>query len=128
MKKLVLVGIGLLFLAGVATQPSAKPSAYVEVKRPFANVYEFLDPKSTILRQARKGEFFPLVYEGTSWYQVKVKEQVGWLEKRAGDIVDSPRFLFYSIPFATFSLFIILLIATLTGVSFFIYRQKNAEL
>lgn len=128
MKKWVLLGVAMLFLFGTAGKTLAKTDAYVKVKKPLANVYEFLDPKSTIVKQAKKGDYFPLVYEGTSWYQVKIKEKVGWLEKRAGDVVDSPKFLFYSIPFGTFTVFIILLIATLTGVSFVIYRQKNAEL
>ena len=128
MKRCVLLAVcGLMCLAAVR-QVHAAQSAYVEIKKPFANIYEFLDPKSNIIRQAKKGEFFELVYEGTSWYQVKIKEKVGWLEKRAGDVVDAPKFLFYSIPFGTFALFIILLIATLTTVSFMIYRQKTAEL
>ena len=106
----------------------AAETKYVEVEKPFANVYEYLDPRSNIIKQATKGEYFELVYEGTSWYQVKIKDKVGWLEKRAGQIVDSPKFFFYSMSFSTFALFILLLIATLVGVSFIIYRQKAAEL
>jgi hypothetical protein len=106
----------------------AADGRFVKIKKPFANVYEFLDPKSKILRQAKKGDHFELVYEGTSWYQVKIQDQVGWLERRAGSVVENPGLTVLSIPVGTFVLFILLLLGTFAGASMFIYRQKTAEL
>jgi hypothetical protein len=105
----------------------AAPAQYVEVKKPFANIYKFLDPKSTIIKQAKKGDHFELVYEGTSWYQVKFREEVGWLEKRAGSVVNNPGYLFSSVSAIGFIIFLVLLAGTFGGVSFYIYKQKTAE-
>jgi hypothetical protein len=100
----------------------------VEIKRPFANIYEYLDPKSNIIKQAKQGEMFELVYAGTSWYQVRIKDRVGWLERRAGEIIDTPPSRFLGIPVGVFALFLVLLVLTLLGVALVIYRQVNAEL
>lgn len=61
---------------------------YLHVTEPFANVYERLDPKSPLIRQAKKGEFLELVYNGESWHKVKIDGKIGWVEKKAGDIVN----------------------------------------
>jgi hypothetical protein len=98
---------------------------YVEVKKPFANIYEFLDPKSNVLKQVKQGDVLDLVYEGTSWYQVRVKEKVGWLEKRAGIVVDSPRFMFLSMSPVTIGGFVVLLLVAGGIVFFVIYRQRT---
>jgi hypothetical protein len=97
-------------------------SRYVEVKSPFVNVYEFLDPKSNVIQQAKKGDHFELVYEGKAWYQIKIKDKVGWLERPAGIVVNTPQYL----PIGTFLVFVILLVGTLVGVSLYI-KQKAIE-
>jgi hypothetical protein len=96
---------------------------YVEVKNSFVNIYEFLDPKSNVIKQAKKGDHFELVYEGKAWYQIKIKDKVGWLEKNAGIVVNNPQYL----PIGTFLVFVILLLGTLVGVSLYIYKQKAVE-
>ncbi|MBD3393214.1 MAG: hypothetical protein GF418_13895 [Chitinivibrionales bacterium] len=106
----------------------AADSRFVKIKKPFANVYEYLDPRSKIVQQAKKGDYFELVYEGTSWYQVRVADRVGWVERRAGNVVEDPGLTILSIPVGTFVLFILLLLGTFAGASLFIYRQKTAEL
>ena len=125
MKKMVLLAFSLVVLLNGITLAKAEKSNYVEVIKPFANVYEYLDPKSNIVRQAHKGEFFELIYEGTSWYQIKVKDKVGWLEKRAGEVVDSPKFFFSSIPTSTVIMFAIVLIGSLTFITVVIIRQRS---
>jgi hypothetical protein len=97
---------------------------YVEVTEDYASVYEFLDPKSKILDQAKKGDRYELVYPGTSWYQIKVAQKVGWLERRSGKIVDGPR----GLPVGSLVLLVIVLVVTLGGAFYFIQRQKTAEL
>lgn len=119
---------GMAFFILVLTLSSFSETRYVEIKRPFASVYEYLDPKSQILIQATKKDHFELVYEGTSWYQVKVKNKVGWVEKSAGIVVSNPGITVFSIPLSTLLFFLLLLIATITGASFLIYKQKTAEL
>jgi hypothetical protein len=96
---------------------------YVEIKTPFVNIYEFLDPKSNVIKQAKKGDHFELVYEGKAWYQIKIKDKVGWLEKTAGIVVNNPQYL----PIGTFLVFVILLLGTLVAVSLYIYKQKAVE-
>ena len=119
---------GMAFFILVLTLSSFAETRYVEIKRPFASVYEYLDPKSQILVQATKKDHFELVYEGTSWYQVKVKDKVGWVEKGAGIVVNNPGITILSIPLGTLLFFLLLLVATITGASFLIYKQKTAEL
>ena len=128
MKFRILFTVTLVYLLVCAVASYAGDARYVKIKKGFANVYEFLDPKSKIVKQVKKGDYLELVYEGTSWYQVKVKDQLGWCEKRAGSVVDNPGVTVFSIPIGTFVLFILLLLGTFAGASFFIYRQKTAEL
>ncbi len=116
----------ILCISVIATYASA--TKYVKVRIPFANVYEFLDPQSSILQQASQNKYFELVYEGTSWYQIKVGENVGWLEKSAGTIIDNPGITIFSIPLGTLIFFLLLLATTIIGASLLIYKQKSAEL
>jgi hypothetical protein len=116
-----------MLLGAFVKTPEAADTRFVKIKKPFVNIYEFLDPKSKIIKQAQKGDHFELVYEGTSWYQVKIQEKVGWLEKRAATVVNSPAPTVFSMPIGTFILFILLLLGTFVAVSFFIYRQKTSE-
>jgi hypothetical protein len=118
----------LLILGVVAIAVYAGATKYVKVRVPFANIYEYLDPQSTILRQVSQNKYFELVYEGTSWYQVKVENKVGWLEKSAGTIIDSPGITVFSIPLGTLIFFLLLLATTIIGASLLIYKQKTAEL
>ena len=127
MKVLTIIACTTLFLLTSITITQAA-SQYVVIKKPFVSIYEYLDPKSEILVQASKNEHFELIYSGTAWYQVKVKDKVGWVEKSAGSIVDNPGYTFFSIPIGTLFFFLLLLIATITGASFLIYKQKTAEL
>lgn len=123
--KLVTIFSGtILFMLLLIAASHAAASRYVEIKKAYASIYAYLDPKSEILVQAQKKDHFELIYEGTSWYQVRVKDKVGWLEKNAGVIVDNP----VSIPVKTLIFFLLLLIATILGASFLIYKQKTAEL
>ena len=117
-----------LFVILTIMASRSNASQYVEVRKDFASIYEYLDPKSEIVMQANKNDHFELVYVGTSWYQIKVKDKVGWLEKNAGVVVDNPGVTFFSIPIGTLFFFLLLLIATITGASFLIYKQKTAEL
>jgi len=128
MKKVLLLflcSLAIHVFAAKAVQ--AEESGYVEISKPFVNIYEYLDPKSNILKQARKGEVFELIYEGKSWYQIKFNDKVGWIEKRSGTIVAAPKMMFYSIPMGTFALFIILLLGTIVTVSLMIFRHKKTE-
>ena len=127
MKVLTIIACITFFLLTSITISQAA-SQYVVIKKPFVSIYEYLDPKSEILVQASKNEHFELIYAGTAWYQVKVKDKVGWVEKSAGSIVDNPGYTFFSIPIGTLFFFLLLLIATITGASFLIYKQKTAEL
>jgi len=124
---LLVAACTLVWLANVRTASAKDDRKSVEIHTYFANIYEYLDPKSTVIKQARRGESYELVYAGTSWYQVRVKDRVGWLERRAGEIVDSPGARILGMPVGVFIVFVVLLLATLFGVALLIYRQMEAE-
>jgi hypothetical protein len=128
MTRFALLFSALCIVAAVVRPVSAQAERKsIEIQKQFANIYEYLDPKSTIIKQARKGESYELVYAGTSWYQVRVRDRVGWLERRAGEIIDTPPARILGVPVAVFSVFIALLVLTLFGVALVVYRQMNAE-
>jgi hypothetical protein len=117
------------FIISVFAKPtSAAETKYVKVKSSFANVYEYLDPQSKVIMQAKKGDYLEMVFEGASWYQVKIQEKVGWLEKRAGAVVGAKEMTILSMPVAMFFICVFILIATFAVTSFYIYRHKTAEL
>jgi hypothetical protein len=118
MRFITLSGIIALFLVlGVSSVAQAEQYLYVE--EPLAKVYKELDPKSPIIRQVKKGEYLELVYDGETWHKVKVDGQIGWIEKRAGEIVDKKG----GLPVISIVLFIIIAGGTLIGV--LLYIQKN---
>jgi hypothetical protein len=95
---------------------------YVEITEPFINVYEFLDPKSSVLSMVKKNDRLELIYAGTTWYQVKVGAKQGWVERKAGRIVDSPTFFS---PVLSIFLALIVLAGAMYGVSFYLKKQKK---
>jgi hypothetical protein len=117
------MGVCAFLFLSLAHPTHAKSSQFVKVENSLANIYEFLDPKSNIVRVAKKGDCFEMVFEGTSWYQIKVQDKVGWLEKKAGTVVDNPN----SSNAATYIVIAILLLGTLGGVYYYIYKQKASE-
>lgn len=100
---------------------------FVKVTTPFANVYEYLDPKSAVIEQGKKGQCYKLVYEGTSWYQVSLKGKIGWIDRREGRIVDNPGYIFGSLTPLNVLAMIVLLAGTVGVVFYYINRQQNAE-
>jgi hypothetical protein len=117
------IGVCAFLFLTFAHPLQAKASQFVKVENSLANIYEFLDPKSNIIRVAKKGDYFEMVFEGTSWYQIKVQDKVGWLEKKCGTVVDNP----HTSNAVTYIIITILLLGTLGGVYYYIYKQKAAE-
>lgn len=128
MKRFVLLlALACVFMCSVGARPVLGEGKSVEIRKPYANIYEYLDPKSNIIKQAKQGELFELVYAGTSWFQIRVKERVGWLERRAGVVIDTPPQRFLGIPVGVLIVFVVLLVLTLLGVALVIFKQLNAE-
>jgi hypothetical protein len=108
---------------------SADDGGYVKIIKPFTNVYEYLDPKANIIKQAKKGDYYKLIYAGPLWYQIEVNDGVGWVERQDGAIISNPPvFVLNAIPIHTFIVFLLLFIGTLLGVTVFINKQRTAEL
>ncbi len=103
-----------------ASNSFSQAKQYVAVSKPFVNVYQELDPKSMVVGQAKKGDYLEIIAIGDLWYKVKMGKGEGWLEKRAGEIVDKPG------SSSTIAIIIILLIvaAAFGTVSFCIYKSK----
>ena len=115
-----------LFTGSMANSNDAPK--FVEITKSYTSVYEKLDPKSSVLEYANKKDLFPLIFEGTTWYQVKVNDKIGWIEKSSGDIVAHAGMTIFSMPIGTFFFLILLIIATISGASYLIYKQKVAEI
>jgi hypothetical protein len=102
---------------------NASAAQYVQITEPFVNVYERLDPKSNVVKTAAKGERFELIFAGDKWYNVKVKSQMGWVERKAGRIIEGrsvvPMLL-------TIALIVALVGGTLYVVITYINKQKSA--
>jgi len=103
--------------------PTFAAGKFVKIDNPLAQVYEYLDPKSKVLRVAKKGDHFPLVFEGTLWYQIKVQDKVGWLDRKDGSVVNDSS----TSNAGTFVVITLLLLGTVGGVAFYIYKQKSSE-
>lgn len=81
-------GVCAAFFIACFSPLPASAAQYVQITEPFVNVYEKLDPKSSVIKTAAKGERFDLVFAGDKWYKVKVKGQEGWVELKAGRVVE----------------------------------------
>jgi len=103
----------------VSAEEEADAIRYVEVKKPFQNVYAKLDPKSEIIRQVKKGEYLELLSKGESWYKVKVDGKDGYLESKAGKVVNRK-----GAPVITLLLYIVLLLGCAGGVVLYIKKQQ----
>ncbi len=135
MPKTVSFLCGLLFMMILAsshqtygqseeTSPSSENGhKYVRITQPFANIYKELDPKSDVIREAKKGESLPLVQEGNSWFKVRVNENIGWIEKGAGKVIDDPS----QGRMVPVTIFILVLLTAVIVTIFYIQRQKQME-
>ena len=99
-------------------------SQYLLVEEQLAKVYKDLDPKSPLIKQVKKGEYLKLIYDGTSWNKVVVDGQEGWIERRAGKIVDKTG----GVPVAGIVFFIILLGGTLGLVGYYIQKNRTPSM
>jgi hypothetical protein len=117
--------ISVLFLASmlfISSDCTAQTKQFVSVTKPFVNVYQKLDPTSSVVGQARRGDHLELVAAGDSWYKVKMGTNEGWLEKRAGDVVNNS-----GNPSSVLVIIILLVVAGVFGaVSVYIYKSKTS--
>lgn len=96
---------------------------YVEVTKAFVNVYETLDPKSPVLKQAMKGDHLKLIYPGEKWYQVEIDKKAGWLERRAGIVVESTN----AFSVVSVILLVIVCLGAIGAAGYYILKQKSTE-
>ena len=123
MRFITLAGIAVIFSVVFLSPFKAAAAQYVKITDPFVNVYEKLDPKSNVLKMVKKGDRLDLLYPGPIWYQVKVGDNIGWVERKAGTVVEGTSVLSTVIPIA---LIIVLLSGTIYGVAAYIKKQKTA--
>lgn len=119
MRFITLSGIIALFVV-LGVSSVAQAEQYLLVEEPLAKVYKELDPKSSLIKQVKKGTYLELVYDGETWHKVKVDGQIGWIEKRAGKIVDKKG----GLPLVSILLFILLAGGTIVAVLMFIQRNR----
>ena len=79
--------------------PSSAPvPKYFEVLESPTKILKDLSPQSPILVFAQKNEVYPLVYAGSSWCKIIVKNDTGWAESSRGRVIDSPSVITAKIP------------------------------
>jgi hypothetical protein len=116
---------GIIALFVVLGVPSfAKAEEFLLVEEPLAKVYKELDPMSPLIKQVKKGEYLELVYEGESWHKVRVDGKIGWIERRAGKIVEKKG----GISVISLVLLILLVGGTLGAVIFFIAKNRTPSM
>ena len=110
-----------LFVTDTFSQSNSTTKQYVAVSKAFVNVYKDLDPKSMVVGQAKKGDHLPLIAVGNAWYKVKMSNTEGWLDKRAGEVVDSAS------SSTTVLIIIVLLIVAvaISGISWYLYKSDT---
>jgi len=123
MRLITLAGIAVIFSVVFLSPFKAAATQYVKISDPFVNVYEKLDPKSNVLKMVKKGDRLELIYPGPIWYQVKVEDNIGWVERKAGSVVEGTNILSTVFPIA---LIFVLLSGTIYGVAAYIKKQKTA--
>ncbi|MCX7727311.1 MAG: hypothetical protein N2053_10745 [Chitinispirillaceae bacterium] len=114
----IMVGIVLFFVVSIAHSEDKK---YLLVEEQLAKVYKDLDPKSDLIKQVKKGEYLELLYDGTSWHKVMVDGKVGWIERKAGKIVEKRG----GIPIFGIILFAIVAGGTI-GYSIYLIKKQKA--
>ncbi len=121
MLSLTVLFVAFLFSSVFAQEPAAPQEQikYVVVKKPFPNVYEKLDPKSAIIQKVKQGDFLELLSEGESWFKVKVGDKEGYLERKAGKVVDKK-----GASVVTIILYSLVLLGCAFGVYYYFKRQK----
>ncbi len=93
---------------------------YFLVEEQLAKVYKDLDPKSPLIKQVKKGEYLDLIYDGTSWNKVMIDGQEGWIERRAGKIVDRRE----GVSIAAILLFLIIAGGAVGGSIYYIQKSR----
>lgn len=123
MRFITLAGIAAVFSIAFFSPSKAAAMQYVQISDPFVNVYEKLDPKSSVLKMVKKGDRLELIYPGPIWYQVKVGDNIGWVERKAGVVVEGSNILSIVLSIAVV---LVLLLGTIFGVMAYIKKQKTA--
>jgi hypothetical protein len=124
MMRSITLSISAATLAVLLLSPcKAAATQYVKISEPFVNVYEQLDPKSNVLKMVKKGDRLELDFAGDKWYKVRVGDQIGWVERKAGHVVEGTDV--FSIVLSAV-LVCMLVAGTIFVVASFIKKQKTA--
>jgi hypothetical protein len=123
MRSLTAAGIIAAVLLACFLPVKATAAQYVQITEPFINVYERLDPKSNVLTMAKKGDRLDLIYAGPLWYQVRVQDQIGWVERSAGRVTEGTNVVSILVSIA---LILAIVGGTLYVVITYINKQKTA--
>jgi hypothetical protein len=70
----------------------------------------------------KKGDRLELIYAGTSWYQVKVRDKIGWVERKAGFVIEGANIFS---PIMSIVLIVLVLTGTIYGVSYYIRKNQR---
>lgn len=122
--KFITLSCMIAFFTVLCVSSQVQAGSFLLVEEPLAKIYKELDPKSPIIKQVKKGEYLEVIYDGTSWHKVKVDGQEGWIERRAGKIVDKQG----GIPVASIIFLVLLAVGTLGGVFYFISKNRTPSM
>jgi SH3-like domain-containing protein len=120
MRSITIAALGAVFFSLLCFSPAIAAAQYVQISDPFVNVYEQLNPKSNVLKMVKKGDRLELDFAGDKWYKVKIGDQIGWVERTAGHVVEGTNV------FSTV-LSIVLIVALLAGTIYVVARYINKQ-
>lgn len=89
-------------------------------------IYEKMDPQSTPLIRAYKGDAFEIVEARRTWLKVETTKGKGWLNRANCRTYASPKSELNSKPQKLFIFISVLIVALIAGIIIFV-RQQNQE-
>ena len=122
--RFITVSCLMALFAVLCVTSQVQAASYLLVEEPLAKIYKELDPKSPIIKQVKKGEYLEVIYDGTSWHKVKIDGQEGWIERRAGKLVEQKG----GVPVGSIILLLLVAAVTIGGAFYFIAKNRTPSL
>ncbi|KMQ51663.1 hypothetical protein CHISP_1420 [Chitinispirillum alkaliphilum] len=127
MKSAYLLSVTAIFLTIMVSAvsgdlPEPENQKFVEITTHFPSVYRNLKPHSEVITQPKRGDRLELVSEGKRWYRVRVGDETGFLETRAGIIISEDS----TSKSGLFLILGLLIIGGLAGGGVFYFRKQES--
>jgi hypothetical protein len=107
----------------------ASAQKYFEVLASPSKILREVNPQSPILGFAYKNDIFPLIFAGTTWYQIIYKNDTGWVEGVRGRIINTPTVVTEKIPriIVITAISVVALIVAIFGIVLIVLSLKRQK-